>query len=169
MNSVPNFIFCTAYRQIPSSELPDPCWQRQYPGCGSERCSLIQGMTGSSVKEAYCDRGYRGHICTGDTDVHIVGKKNGLSRSLRKWLRRRCAIEPIIGHMKSDNRMDRNYLKGKEGDKINALLCGCGANIRKLIKAFFLSFGEFIKIHEKMLQYIKMTGIMKILSWQFNS
>ena len=68
--------------------------------------------------------------------------------------------------MKSDNRMDRNYLEGKEGDTINALLCGCGANIRKLIAAFFLSFGVFTKIREKMLQYIKITGIMKILSCQ---
>jgi hypothetical protein len=55
------------------------------------------------------------------------------------------ALLNLIGHMKSDDRMDRNYLKGKEGDTINALLCGCGANIGKLISAFFLSLGVFIK------------------------
>ena len=128
--------------------------------------SQVERMTGSTVKEAYCDRGYRGHKHAGDTIVHIAGTKRRVSRSLRKWLRRRCAIEPIIGHLKSDNRMDRNYLKGKEGDTINALLCGCGANIRKLIAAFFLSFEVFTKIREKMLQYIKITGIMKILPCQ---
>ena len=95
-------------------------------------------MTGNSVKEAFCDCGYRGHNYLGDTIVHIAGAKHNLSRSLRKWIRRRSAIEPVIGHLKSDNRMDRNYLLGIVGDNINALLCGCGANIRKLIAAFFL-------------------------------
>jgi len=48
----------------------------------------------------------------------------------------------VIGHAKSDHRMDRNYLKGKQGDRINALLSGCGFNFRKLIKAFFLPIFE---------------------------
>jgi IS5 family transposase len=47
-------------------------------------------------------------------------------------------IEPIIGHTKSDNRLDRNFLKGEEGDKINAILAGCGFNIRKLLRAILL-------------------------------
>lgn len=52
--------------------------------------------------------------------------------------RRRSDIEPIIGHAKSDHRMDRNYLKGEEGDIINAILAGCGFNIRKLLRAILL-------------------------------
>ena len=103
--------------------------------------SQVERMAGSTVKEAYCDRGYRGHKHSGETVVHIAGTKRRVSRSLRKWLKRRCAIEPIIGHLKSDGRMDRNYLKGKVGDNINALLCGSGANIRKLIAAFLFPFG----------------------------
>jgi IS5 family transposase len=127
----------------------------------------IHRMTGNPVQEAYCDRGYRGHTYTGDTLIHIARNKRGrpLTRSLRKWLRRRCAIEPIISHLKSDNRMDRNYLKGKEGDTINALLCGCGANIRKLIAAFFLSFRLFIKIREKMLRFLPIDRIMWLQPW----
>ena len=128
--------------------------------------TLVDRMTGTPVKEAYCDRGYRGHNHTGDTIVHIAGNKRGMTRSLRKWLRRRCAIEPIIGHLKSDNRMDKNYLKGKVGDKINALLCGCGANIRKLIAAFFLHFEFITKIREKILGYLHLIGIMKLQSCQ---
>ena len=128
----------------------------------TDALSQVERMTGSTVKEAYCDRGYRGHKHTGDTTVHIAGNKRGITRSLRKWLRRRCAIEPIIGHLKSDNRMDRNYLKGKEGDKINALLCGCGANIRKLIAAFFLSFILFTKLREKLLHYLKIVITLKL-------
>ena len=54
------------------------------------------------------------------------GGMKKLKRSLRKWLKRRSAIEPVIGHAKNDGRLKRNYLKGVEGDKINALLSGCG-------------------------------------------
>ena len=103
----------------------------------------VERLTSYQVKEVYCDRGYRGHNYDGNTKINIAGqKKRGdhVTRSLRKWLRRRNAIEPKIGHLKTDNRMNRNYLKGEEGDRINALLCGCGANLRKLIAAFFLPF-----------------------------
>lgn len=117
----------------------------------SEVLSLVKRMTGGNVKEAYCDRGYRGHKVS-DTIVHIAGTKRRVSRSLRKWLKRRCAIEPVIGHLKSDCRMDRNYLKGKIGDKINALLCGSGANIRKLIAAFLCPFGIYSKISDLLQQ-----------------
>jgi IS5 family transposase len=61
-----------------------------------------------------------------------------LKASLRKKLKLRSGIEPIIGHTKPDSRLDRNYLKGKEGDKINAILSGCAFNLRKLLKAFLL-------------------------------
>ena len=54
--------------------------------------------------------------------------------------RRRSAIEPIFGHLKSDNRLERNHLQGRDGDRMNAILSGCGFNLRKLIRAFFLSF-----------------------------
>jgi len=50
----------------------------------------------------------------------------------------RCPFEPIIGHAKQDHRMGRNFLKGKDGDKINAILAGCGFNIRKLLRAILL-------------------------------
>jgi IS5 family transposase len=116
--------------------------------------SQVLRMAGGSVKEAYCDKGYRGHTVSGDTIVHIAGAKRRVSRSLRKWLKRRCAIEPIIGHLKSDTRMDRNYLKGALGDNINALLCGCGANIRKLIAAFFLSVIDLAKLSGKIEEYL---------------
>lgn len=65
-----------------------------------------------------------------------------LKYSLRKWLRRRSAIEPVLRHMKNDGRLGRNYLSGKKGDKMNAILCGTGHNMRKLMAAFlFFLFG----------------------------
>jgi IS5 family transposase len=64
-----------------------------------------------------------------------------LSAALRKWMRRLAAIEPVIGHIKNDGRLGRNYLKGAEGDRMNAILSGCGYNMRKLLRwLLFLLF-----------------------------
>jgi IS5 family transposase len=97
-------------------------------------------VTGWRPSDAYCDRGYRGvKAQIGETTVHLTDKrKRSLTRSAWRWLRRRAAIEPVIGHLKSESRLDRNYLLGEEGDRINAILSGCGFNIRKLLRAFFL-------------------------------
>jgi IS5 family transposase len=61
-----------------------------------------------------------------------------------KWYARRSAIEPIFGHLKSDHRLERNHLKGKDGDRINAIMSGCGFNLRKLLRAFFWSIFRWL-------------------------
>jgi len=60
-------------------------------------------------------------------------------------MKRRSAIEPIFGHLESDNKLERNHLKRKEGDRANAILAGCGFNIRKLLRAFFLFVNYWLK------------------------
>ena len=79
-------------------------------------------------------------MAKGETNVKIVNYRTikKLTRTARKWFKRRAAIEPIIGHVKSDNRMSKNYLKGVDGDDMNAILSGCGFTMRKLIAVFFL-------------------------------
>ena len=132
----------------------------------------VERVTNCRVKEAFCDRGYRGHNYKGEATIHIAGKgKRGspVTRSLRKWLRRRNAIEPKIGHLKTDNRMDRNYLKGAKGDRINALLAGCGANLRKLIKAFFLPFLEIFRILQKTAGNFQRTVAAKLYIYSFTA
>lgn len=100
------------------------------------------------AKELFVDLGYRGHDYEGSATVHIA--RRGMRKvkpSLRRWLKRRSAIEPVIGHMKNDGRLGRNYLSGVEGDKINAILCGAGHNIRKLIAwLLFFLFGRSLKL-----------------------
>ena len=93
-------------------------------------------ITGIKPGNAYCDKGYKGVPSTlNGTTVHLANKrKSSMKPSEWRWYKRRSAIEPIIGHLKSDHRMDRNHLKGPEGDKINALLAACGYNLRKLLK-----------------------------------
>lgn len=98
-------------------------------------------LTGWRPKEAYVDLGYRGHGYQGETVIHIVNRRRkNFSRSERKWRNRRAAIEPVIGHLKSGNRMGRNYLKDTVGDQMNAMLAGCGWNLRKLLQILFWPF-----------------------------
>lgn len=94
----------------------------------------VERLSGRSVGEVFVDKGYRGHGYEGSAVVHVAkrGMKK-LSATFRKWMRRRAAIEPVIGHMKNDGRLGRNWLKGAEGDRMNAILSGCGHNIRKLL------------------------------------
>jgi IS5 family transposase len=105
-----------------------------------ESIDNAERLSKRTIKTVFVDQGYRGSIKTVPQDVFLNGGSKGKkSRTIRKWLRRRAAIEPIIGHLKSDHRMNVNYLKGKEGDRINAILTGCGFNLAKLLAAFFLS------------------------------
>ncbi|HBI47733.1 MAG TPA: hypothetical protein DDX93_03325 [Smithella sp.] len=106
----------------------------------------VKQITGWQPLHAYCDKGYRGVAREiPDTEVHLSGKKKkSMKASLWKWFARRSAIEPIFGHLKSDHRLERNHLQGKDGDRMNAILSGCGFNLRKLLRAFFLPFSQWL-------------------------
>ncbi len=93
-----------------------------------------------SPEHVFVDRGYRGHGYSGDVKVHVDKQRRGRTpRSLWRWMKRRAAVEPSIGHLKQEHRMDRNRLKGMAGDCINAILSAAGMNFRKLMK-FIESF-----------------------------
>jgi len=97
----------------------------------------------------YCDLGFRGHNEI-KTEVNVVGKKlKHLSQGIRKWFKRRSAIEPVIGHMKNDGRDARNHLLGVEGDCMNATMMSCGFNLRQCLRALALFwqkyFGEIFR------------------------
>ena len=89
-------------------------------------------MTGVAVARTYVDRGYRGHGLD-SRRVFISGQRRGVTATIRRELRRRSAVEPVIGHMKTDGRLGRNFLAGVRGDAINALLCGAGYNLRLIL------------------------------------
>lgn len=93
-------------------------------------------VTDISIKQATCDQGYRGHGVESTRVLIFPRRKNRASKTIRQWWRRRNAIEPIIGHQKSEHRLNRNHLAGELGDQMNALLSACGFNIKKLIRAF---------------------------------
>jgi transposase, IS5 family len=106
-------------------------------------------IAGWQPKEA-CDKGYRGSGIIEGTTIKLTNrKKKSVSRWEWKWFKRRSAIEPIFGHLKSDSKLGRNHLKGKEGDRSNAILAGCGFNMRKLIRAFFLLIIYWLKFNRE--------------------
>ena len=98
----------------------------------------VERLSGQKPQTVFVDLGYRGHGVEAASTIHVVPRKRRhLARSLRRWMNRRAAIEPVIGHLKSEHRMERNRLKGRVGDQLNAVLSACGFNLRKLLRAFF--------------------------------
>jgi IS5 family transposase len=65
--------------------------------------------------------------------VYISGQKRGVTEAIKRSLRRRSAVEPVIGHAKGEHRMGRNFLKGAHGDAANAVLAAAGYNFRRLL------------------------------------
>jgi transposase, IS5 family len=59
-----------------------------------------------------------------------------VTKAIRREMRRRAAIEPVIGHLQGDHRMGRNYLKGYAGDRANAVLAAAGYNLSLLLRRF---------------------------------
>ena len=100
----------------------------------------VRRVVGQKVQEAHVDMGYRGHGYQGPETVHIDKRRRGsTSKSLWRWMKRRAAVEPTIGHLKAEHRLERNRLKGTAGDAINAILSAAAMNFQKL-QSFFWHF-----------------------------
>lgn len=124
--------------------------------------ALVQhrALFDKDAKEVIADRGYRGKSRVGETKITIPTKPSKsdspyVKRTIRLKFRRRAAIEPIIGHLKTDNRLSRNYHKGEFGDQINVLLAAIGFNLRKWLRDFLHLFGcckimTLFKIEERL-------------------
>jgi len=95
----------------------------------------IEQQIGVSLTRLIADRGYRGHNAPPGwrRSVYISGQKRGVTAGIRRELRRRAAVEPVIGHVKAEHRMGRNYLIGRHGDAANAVLAAVGYNFRRLL------------------------------------
>src|SRR6476620_7989033 len=92
-----------------------------------------QKLTGCEIERGYVDKGYRGHDTQNPRRVFISGQKRGVFGVIKRELRRRSAIEPVIGHMKAEGHLGRCYLKGRAGDAANALLTAVGYNFRRIL------------------------------------
>ena len=100
-----------------------------------EQAGILMQETGIRPAEAYVDLGYRGVDKENPaTGIRHRGKKGSLTTEQIELLARRQAVEPIIGHLKADHRMGRCYLQGEIGDRLNAVLCAAGYNLRWLMR-----------------------------------
>src|SRR5215467_14127948 len=94
----------------------------------------LEALTGIETRRIHVDKGYRGHSHAQKFRVWISGQVRRVTTPIRREMRRRAAVEPVIGHMKAEHRMDRNYLKGRDGDRINAVLAAAGYNFSLLLR-----------------------------------
>jgi len=94
----------------------------------------LERLTGVETRRIHVDKGYRGHNHPHRFRVWISGQVRRVTASIRREMRRRAAVEPVIGHLKAEHRMGRNYLKGPEGDRINAVLAAAGYNFSLLLR-----------------------------------
>ena len=122
----------------------------------------VRRLTGTRIDEAFVDKGYRGHGETAST-VYISGQKRGINtRRLKRSLKRRQAIEPVIGHLKSDGRLGRNHLKGTEGDQVNVLLSCAGHNLRLILNRLRLFC---LQTAAHLLAWLRLRVVPHCLSW----
>jgi IS5 family transposase len=106
----------------------------------------IEAQIGVSLARIIADRGYRGHNAPQDHrfKVYVSGQKRRVTEHIKRELRRRSAVEPVIGHVKGEHRMGRNYLAGQDGDAINAVLAAAGYNFRRLLAWLALLLFAFL-------------------------
>jgi hypothetical protein len=95
----------------------------------------VEGIVGNEVQRIVGDKGYRGHGAPAPYDmrVYVSQQRRGVTKTIERELKRRAAVEPVIGHMKSEHRMDRNYLWHASGDANNAVLAAVGYNFARLL------------------------------------
>jgi len=99
----------------------------------------VKRLTGKQPEAAIVDRGYRGVNQVGKTEIIKPNRSKKKAspyekRKARKRFKRRAAIEPVIGHLKEDHRLRRNYLKGTFGDIANVLLSLSAYNLAKWMR-----------------------------------
>ncbi len=106
----------------------------------------MEALVGNTIERILADKGYRGHNAPPDYKfrVFIAGQKRRVTPKIKREMRRRSAVEPVIGHLKSEHRMGRNYLWHRQGDAINAVLAAAGYNFRLLIRWLRLLLLRFL-------------------------
>ena len=108
----------------------------------------MEVLVGNTIKRIFADKGYRGHNAPPDYKFRVFtsGQKRRVTPKVKREMRRRSAVEPVIGHLKSEHRMGRNYLWHRQGDAINAVLAAVGYNFRLLLRWLKLLLFRFLVV-----------------------
>jgi transposase, IS5 family len=120
----------------------------------SNTLSSSQAVSGVKVAKVFVDKGYKGHGVSG-CNVFISGQRRGITATIKKQIRRRQAIEPYIGHLKTEGKLGRCMLKGISGDQINALLCAASYNLIRILSYLRTIFAQIWQTAFVLLQFIK--------------
>ncbi len=126
-------------------------FRNQYDGHTLEPVlDQVKKLTGLLPKRAKVDRGYRGKKRIKDTEILVPSPpKKSMSYYLRKKLsqahKKRAGIEPVIGHIKANHRLNRNFYKEVVGDNINIMLVAAGFNFKRMINKWKHSFLLFFQ------------------------
>ena len=110
-----------------------------------EAVKQTEKITGQEVEKIGVDRGYRGKVYHPEGKETLISGSKVKDRGIRKFLKRRASIEPVIGHMKQEHRLGRNYLGGIEGDEMNPILAASAFNLQKLLRSFAASFFYWLR------------------------
>jgi transposase, IS5 family len=108
----------------------------------------MEAIVGNTIERILADKGYRGHNAPPDYKFRVFtsGQKRRMTPQIKRELRRRSAVEPVIGHLKSEHRMGRNYLWHRKGDASNAVLAAAGYNFRRLLRWLKLLLSRFLAL-----------------------
>ncbi len=117
-------------------------------------------LTDNKVKSVFVDRGYRGPKMINETLICVPKPDKNITKNKRQRHSRRAAIEPVIGHLKSDYRMNRNFLKGVIGDEMNALLAAAAMNFKRVMNIWKQGLWNLL--------FLLQQSIIQILFYQRN-
>ena len=114
----------------------------------------IEAVTGAEVDRILADAGYKGHNAPASHQfrVYTAGQKRRMTPLIKREMRRRAAVEPVIGHIKNEHRMDRNYLALSRGDAVNAVLAAAGYNFSLLLNWLRLLLRLLLTAHSAQLK-----------------
>lgn len=113
----------------------------------AEAIEQVEILTDQKPKAVFVDKGYRGAEVPG-VKVWRSGLRRGVTRRLKQDIKRRSAIEPMIGHMKNEGLLRRNWLRGSLGDALHAVLCGAGHNLRMILRKLRLLRARILALLE---------------------
>jgi hypothetical protein len=132
--------FVTHVKALPGSPYDGPTLATVIPD--------MEALVGNIIARLLADRGYRGHNAPPEYKfgVFISGQKRGVTPTIKRELRRRAAVEPVIGHLKAEHRMGRNYLWFRRGDAANAVLAAAGYNFRRIIRWLKLLLRQILSV-----------------------
>lgn len=124
-----------------------------------EAIEQVEILTNVRPKQVFVDRGYKAAYLGQKTDVIITGQKRHTAAT-KRWMKRRNAVEPIIGHLKTEHRLKRCGWKGELGDAMFAVLAGAGFNLKKAMRALRLFAPNIFELLEALKSEIGKLGLM---------